>query len=352
MSRTKKHRARILPITHHSSLITLLALSACTPSPNIQQREFIAMGTVVSITVADASPNLPATLAAVEQDVQHLGREWYAWNKDGELAKLNASLAAGQSVNVTSELADVLRRADEAFRRSDGAFDPAIGPMVERWGFNDAERDARVPETAQLQAWRTSHATFADLRIDGRTVSSLRRDITLDLGAIGKGYAVDRAVERLRASGVRNALVNAGGNLRAIGRHPQHAWRIAIRNPRGDGSVADIELGADESVSTSGDYERTAMLGDRRAHHLLDPRTGEPALHTQAITVFADNATQADAASTALFIAGPERWLSVAKALQIKGAVRFGAHGVQATRSLQSRLHVSDRTLTVEWLDL
>ena len=344
-------------ITRRSLLIgTLVALSACRPAPQLEQREFVAMGTTVSITVADRTPATQTTLNEVERDIHHLGREWYAWNSNGELAKLNAALAAGQSFDITPELADVLDRAGDVFRASDGAFDPAIAPMVERWGFNDGERDAQVPTDTQMQTWQASHATFADLRINGRSVSSARRDVMLDLGAIGKGNAVDRSIDTLKRSGIRNAIVNAGGNLRAIGRHPDHAWRIGVRHPRKDGDnniIARIELGMDESVSTSGDYERAAMLNGKRAHHLLDPRTGEPALHTMAVTVLARDATLADAASTAVFIAGPDRWLHVAKALQVIGVVRIDANGrLQATRSLQSRLHVSELTVAIEWLDL
>jgi thiamine biosynthesis lipoprotein len=354
MGQTKKHFTRLLLITHHTSLITLLFLSGCTPTPQLEQREFLAMGTTVSITVADRTPQ--ATFNEVERTIHHLGREWYAWNPHGELAKLNTALAAGDSFDVSPELADVLNRASDVFRASDGVFDPAIAPMVERWGFSDGERDAQMPNNTQVQAWQASHATFADVRINGSSVSSARRDVMLDLGAIGKGYAVDRAIEMLKRSGIRNAIVNAGGNLRAIGRHPDHAWRVGVRHPRKDGNdimLARIELGLDESVSTSGDYERTAMLNGTRAHHLLDPRTGEPALHTMSITVLARDATLADAASTAVFIAGPDRWLQVAKALQVNGVVRIDANGrVQATRSLQSRLHVSELTVAVEWLDL
>jgi thiamine biosynthesis lipoprotein len=341
-------------VTRHASRVAILLLAACTPSPQLEQREFLAMGTTVSITVADSTTQ--TTLNEAEQAIHHLGREWYAWNPDGELAKLNAALAAGKSFDITPELADVLARAGDVFRASDGAFDPAIAPMVERWGFNDGERDAQLPNNVQMQTWRASHATFADLRIDGRKVSSARRDVMLDLGAIGKGHAVDRAIDALKRSGIRNAIVNAGGNLRAIGRHPDHAWRIGIRHPRKDGNdgvIARIELGMDESASTSGDYERTAMLNGKRTHHLLDPRTGEPALHTASVTVIARDATLADAASTAVFIAGPDRWLQVAKALQVTGVVRIDASGrLQATRSLQSRLHVSELTVAIEWLDL
>jgi thiamine biosynthesis lipoprotein len=336
------------------SFITLFALAACTPAPQLEHREFMAMGTMVEVTVADTDNFVPASaITAVEREFQRLGKEWYAWNRDGELAKLNATLAAGEWFNATPELVDVLQRAAQVYGASDGAFDPAIAPMVERWGFHDGEQTPHAPSASQLQGWRAAHATFADVQIDGHRIQSKRRDAMLDLGAIGKGYAVDRAVDMLRRSGIRNALVNAGGNLRVIGQRPGYPWRIAIRHPRTKEPLARIELQGDESVATSGDYERSGELNGKRIHHLLDPRSGQPALHTQSITVFASNATLADAASTALFIAGPDRWLDMAKRLGVIGVVRIDASGrVQATRSLQPRLHVSELTVAVEWLDL
>lgn len=312
----------------------------------------MAMGTMVSVTVADTSISA-ATLANVEHEFQRLGKEWYAWNREGELAKLNAAFAAGSPFTATPELADVLQRAAAVHHASEGAFDPAIARMVEHWGFHDGEQTPRTPSASQLQSWTATHSTLADIQIDGHNIRSARRDVMLDLGAIGKGYAVDRAIEALRHSGIRNALVNAGGNLRAIGSHSGYPWRIAIRHPREEKPLARIELRDDESVATSGDYERSGELNGERVHHLLDPRSGRPALHTQSVTVFAADATLADAASTALFIAGPNQWLDIAKRLKLTGVVRIDAAGkVQATRSLQSRLHVPERTVAIEWLDL
>jgi thiamine biosynthesis lipoprotein len=343
---------RLVRVTRHASRVSILLLSACTPAPHIEQREFVAMGTAVSITAIGANAN-QALLADVEREFQRMGHEWYPWNKDSELAALNAALASGTPQTVSLALADVLHRADKIFRASEGAFDPAIAPMVESWGFNGSELTVAAPDATLLQTWRVSRATFADLRLEQRIATSVRRDIMLDLGAIGKGYAVDRAIERLRQSGVQNALVNAGGNLRAIGRHPDRAWRIAIRHPRSDGVFATIQLDNDASVATSGDYERFAVITGQRAHHILDPRTGQPALHTTSLTVFADDATLADAASTALFVAGPDHWLAMARTLRVAGVVRIDADGrVQATRNLQPRLHVSDLTVNLHWVDL
>lgn len=299
------------------------------------------MGTTVSITViADVEAGTQAVKDA-RTELQRIGREWYPWAREGELVRLNAALGAGQSITVSPELAQLLKRSQEYFRLSDGAFDPAIGGLVRLWGFNSADNTTHVlPTQKQLDLWKKSHPTLADIQVDGSNVQSARHDVTLDFGAIGKGYAVDRAVELLQARGIQHAMVNAGGNLRALGNNETRAWRVAIRDPRAVRALAWLELN-NESVSTSGDYERFFLVGGQRVHHLLDPRTGSPAVHTIAVTVIANDATLADAASTALFVAGPDRWQSVARAMGVDQVLRVAADGhIQVTRKLQSRLQL------------
>lgn len=300
------------------------------------------MGTTVSIAVADASSaEAQQAVAAARAEMERIGREWYPWKDDGELVRVNAALAEGRSVAVSAELAALLNRASEFHRQSEGVFDPAIGKLVRLWGFHLAESDTRTPPSVdQLNAWRANRPALADLTVAGNIVRSRRRDVVLDLGAIGKGYAVDRAIDILRAHGVENALVNAGGNVRGIGRKDAGPWRIAIRHPRADEPLGWLELDGGESVSTSGDYERFAIVAARRVHHLIDPRTGEPAVHTQAVTVIAADATTADAASTAIFIAGPEAWRRVARAMGVVHVLRVDATGqIETTRALRDRLH-------------
>ncbi|MBC7982699.1 MAG: FAD:protein FMN transferase [Candidatus Obscuribacterales bacterium] len=336
-------------------LPSLFLLSACT-APTAAHREFLAMGSTVSVTLVDVKHSLAQTaLGQIETEVQQWSRDWYPWNASGELAQLNAALASGQTFDVRPELAALLQRSQELFRLSDGAFDPAVAPMVERWGFHAGERasNAVAPNAEHLAAWRAHRATLADLRIDGRRISSSRRELMLDLGAIGKGRAVDLAIERLRSYGIARALVNAGGNMRGIGAGPKRAWRVAIKDPRSATSLGWIELRDDESISTSGDYERFALVEGKRAHHLLDPRAGSPATHTAAVTVLAGDATLADAASTAVFVAGPTEWRNVARRLGITDALRVEPNGkVEISRSLRARFHVSQLTVNMQVVDL
>jgi FAD:protein FMN transferase len=352
MSKIIRAISRFLPITRHSSLITLLALASCTQGPQQYSTEFLAMGTTVSITVvADASDTTQQAVNDARAELQRIGREWYPWAREGELVRLNAALAQGQSAAVSPELAQLLQRSEEYFRLSDGGFDPAIGGLVRLWGFDSIDNATRsVPTEKQIAVWNKSHPTMADIRIDGNDIRSARSDVVLDLGAIGKGCAVDRAIELLQLHGIHHAMVNAGGNLRSLGTNNGRAWRVAIRDPRAVRTLAWLDL-RDESVSTSGDYERFFIVGGKRMHHLLDPGTGRPADHTIAVTVIASDATLADAASTAIFIAGPEHWQNVARKLGVDQVLRVDVTGqVQVTRKLQSRLQLpSSETRQTLW---
>lgn len=302
------------------------------------------MGTLASISVAEpATPEIAAAIDEARALMERLGREWYPWTPDGsgELASLNAALAGGDSGNVSAELADLLREAQRLNAASGRRFEPAVGQLVELWGFTHGALEVpRWPDAAALAAWRAHPHSIANVTIDGLNVTTQDSELRLDLGAIAKGRVVDLAAIRLQASGIRNALITAGGNVKALGVNGDRPWRVAIRQARGDGAIAWVELRDQESIDTSGDYERFATLADgRRIHHLLDPRSGEPATETAAITVLAASGTVADAAATAIFVAGRQEWRNVAAALGVHEVLRIDASGnVEMTASMARRI--------------
>jgi FAD:protein FMN transferase len=335
------------------SVALFLFLSSCGSSPSEQSdTTFLAMGTTVSITVVgERTESSNQAINAARAELQRVGREWYPWAQDGELVRLNGSLAAGSQFTASTELAELLDRSKKYSQLSNGTFDPAIGGLVRLWGFSSAENTGRsLPTAKQIAAWAKSPPTMEHLHIDGNVIRSDRRDVVIDLGAIGKGYAVDRAIELLKQNNIANAMVNAGGNLRCIGQQGTRSWRVAIRDPRAVRTLAWVELN-DESVSTSGDYERFAIVTGTRIHHLLDSRSGQPANHTMAVTVIAADAALADAASTALFVAGPQRWRELARAMGIDQVLRVDASGaIEVTHALHSRLVITgNENRQVKW---
>jgi thiamine biosynthesis lipoprotein len=221
---------------------------------------------------------------------------------DSEIGRAN-SLAWRDAVPVSRETASVIAQSLRWAEATDGAFDPAIGRLVRIW---DVANSAAPPDASITQRF-AARSLYRQVELGRSGERDIVRfhdpDVALDLGGIAKGHAVDRAVAALRDRGIRDALVNVGGDLYALGTSTDgDPWRVGIRSPsRPDRITASFEV-RDRGVATSGDYEQAFVHEGRRYHHLLDPRTGEPRLvESHSITIAADLCVTADAAATALF---------------------------------------------------
>jgi thiamine biosynthesis lipoprotein len=173
-------------------------------------------------------------------------------------------------------------------------------------------------------------------------VASRNPHLQLDFGGVAKGAAIDAALDRLQALGVNDALLNLGGNLAAMGRGAaagRQPWTIGIRDPAGPGLLATLQTQGREAVVTSGSYERYRMLDGERCTHILDPQLGAPAADIVSVTVVHRSATLADAAATALLVAGPARWRMVAARMGVDGVVLVDRHRrVSVTPKLAPRV--------------
>lgn len=183
-----------------------------------------------------------------------------------------------------------------------------------------------------------------DIDIDGLSLRGNNPALQLDFGAFGKGYGIDLAVEHLKKMGIENAIVNAGGDMRAIGlRETGDPWKIAIRHPDGQGIIGSLEISGDESVFTSGNYERNFTWEGKRYHHIIDPRTGYPSAGSASVTVVHNDSTRADAAATALFVAGPKDWHRIARKMGIRFVLLIAENGeMHMNPAMQSRLKLAD----------
>jgi len=236
------------------------------------------------------------------------------YDPESEISSINSSAGRGWTA-VSPETLEVLQQAVHFGDISGGAFDFTIGPLIKLWGFarDNPGLEAGEPDPDDLKAARNL-VKYSDLQIrrqsggSGRpgSVRLPRRGMWIDVGAFSKGYVADRAVRVLRSRGIANALVVAGGTVCAFGVKPDDsAWRIGIRHPRREGSFLTIITLKDQTVSTSGDYEKYYKKNGRRRTHIIDPRTGTPVETMQAVTVIAPEGVTSDALSTALFVLGP-----------------------------------------------
>lgn len=248
---------------------------------------------------------------------------WSYFRSESEISAINAAAAEGP-VRVRGDLFELLRRSQSLCEETDGAFDLTASPLWELWGF--ARREGRVPDDAALtEALRLVGMDRIELDPAASTVRFRIAGVRLNLGAIGKGYVVDRCVDRLMAEGVGNFLLSGGlSSMVARGRPPGGAsvgWTVGIRNPlRPDRRVARLVL-QDRALATSGSYVQSFRFGGKRFGHIIDPRTGRPADCMLSTTVLAPSAETADALSTAFYVMGVDRAIEFCSTRPELGAV-------------------------------
>ena len=161
----------------------------------------------------------------------------------------------------------------------------------------------------------------------------------IDLGGVAKGTLLNLAIELLTTAGIENALIDAGGDIRVMGRRGDRRWTLGIRDPFVEGIIGRIELAAGEAIVTSGNYARSYELDGEQIHHVLDPQTGRPVTATAAVTVVHADAERADAAATALMVAGPARFSEIAARMGIDTALLIDVTGQrQVLPAMASRL--------------
>jgi thiamine biosynthesis lipoprotein len=292
----------------------------------------------VAIWTTDA-PAAQAAIAAVFAEFARLEEALSVWREGSDVQRLNAAAGLG-AVAVGPDTRAVLDAAQEASRQTRGAFDITFGVLSDVWKF-DHDQDNRVPSAAEIAA-RLPLIDHAAVSVDhaSGTARISRPGVRVHLGGIGKGYAVDRAVALLRGRGFDAFLLQSGGDLYAAGRRGDRPWRVGLNDPRGAGgeSFATIEL-RDETFSTSGDYERFFIEDGIRYHHLLDPRSGQPARLCRSVTIIAASALMADWLTTGVFIMGPEEGLALVEQLPAVEAVVVTAENeVRVSSGLRGRL--------------
>jgi len=292
-------------------LVLLLLLGACSGAPprTVQvERRVMLMGTSLEITVEAADRG--AGLAASERAVAALEaaeRRLSTWRDDTELARLNEA-PAGEPLSLSPALFSDLATARRCWQETGGAFDPAIGPLVQAWGLRTG---GRLPdERERRQAVAASR--MEGLRLEPRLAVREQPGLLLEEGGFGKGAGLRDAIGALSRAGVSRASLDLGGQVAVLGR----GWTIPVADPRRrDHPVVALSIDGG-SVSTSGNGERGIEVNGRRLGHILDPRTGEPAADFGSLTVWTADPLRADCLSTGLYVLGPERALRWAAAHQ------------------------------------
>jgi thiamine biosynthesis lipoprotein len=261
------------------------------------------MGTRAQVTVAgEYRERLPGLAAEVRAIFDALESRLTTYRRDSEISRL-AAAAGGPPLEVSGDTFRVLELSKHYGELTGGAFDITVSPLVRLWGFGGPPPPG--PPHPGLIEEELKRVGFRRMELREGKVS-LAAGTSVDLGGIGKGYAVDAAYEALRRSGVLAAMVDLGGNIRVRGQaEAGFNWTIGVRNPFDKQKVVGkISLADGMAVATSGNYERFVEMSGRRFSHILDPRTGYPVEGMAGVTVVAPDATMADALSTGCFVLG------------------------------------------------
>jgi thiamine biosynthesis lipoprotein len=321
-------------------LLLCMLLSSCSPHKmSVYQKSKALLDTFVTVTVvADSNATADKAIDNAFDVIENFGELVNFYSDKSEVSAINRN-AGIRAVKVSPVTIDIIERAVYVAKKSNGAFDPTIGPEIKLWDFLNKIK----PSDTEIRK-NLSLVNYKNIIIDkdNSTVFLKRENMLLDLGGIAKGYAADLAVKTLKKMGISAGIVAVAGDIEAFGLKPdKKPWMIGIKNPRqknnDDEIIAKIRLSG-KAISTSGDYERYFILNGQRFHHLLDPKTGYPAYGCQSVSVIADQGVLTDAFSTAVFILGPEKGLALAKEMGIDAMIIDSEASFHTTSGLEGKL--------------
>jgi len=337
-------------------LFVFLTLSGCQQEPEKPfQRRILSFGTYVDVTLYGIEQSkADKAIKHIEKQLNIMHEQWHAWRKSS-LTQLNDQLVSGLTFEADEAVLPLVLESQELYNKTNGLFNPAIGKLIELWGFyrDNPQDNKTIPPAEEIKKLLDSGPSMADIQITGSSVKGSNTDLQLDFGGYAKGYGVDQLVEQLKAQGINNALINAGGDLRAIGRPGNRAWKIAIQHPEKNQPVGWLELNDDESVFSSGNYRRNFSKSGKNYHHIIDPRTGYPSENAAAVTVIHSSGATADATATALMVAKTEEWLPVAKSVGLTHLLIIDKDGqMYSDKSFAQRLHLTDPDMNIHILGI
>ena len=304
--------------------VALLFLSGCT-QPTLIRQSRLALGTVVEIIVADRNKPDKVINAAIEKafaEIERIEALLSRFKPQSDISRINQD-GYVRATKVSPETIALLERSIEFSRLTDGAFDVTIWPLIETWGVDQGKRE-HLPSAEELvEAKDLVSYTYIDIIKSEQSIFLAIPGMSLDLGGIAKGYAVDRASAVLKQEGIKNGLVNAGGDIYAFGeRAEEEKWKIALQHPRkSELMMASLEL-KDKAVATSGDYQKYIEIEGRRYSHIINPKTGYPSTDAAiSVTVLAKSCLGADALATSVSVLGPKKGMDLINQLKDTEAV-------------------------------
>jgi len=289
-------------------IITLLLITACSPLKKTEQTKE-SMGTIVTITIYDEDTDkAEQAIDAAFKEIERIENILSSYIDTSEVYELNKN----KEIQASNELLYIIGKSLRYGDISKGAFDITVQPILDlyTYSFQELKRaptDEEIKEIKKLIGYEKIFIKNNNIKLE--------KDMKITLGGIAKGYIIDKAIEKLKKQNIQHALVNAGGDMRAIGNKGKQPWKIALQNPRNKLQRITIIPLNNTAVATSGDYERYYDK-NKKFHHIVDPRTGYSATELISVTIIAETALEADALATSVFVLGKEQGLELVETLE------------------------------------
>lgn len=302
-------------------LLSILVTASCMRKTEPVKGSQFLLDTVVEITLYDKEDTARKIIDELFNEIENMERKYSRHISGSEIAQVNEN--PGKQVKVSGDTLDMVKKSLEFSSLSDGLFDITIGPLVDLWDING--ENPRVPGQAEIDsAVQKIDYRRVSVDSDNSTLTIQDEGMSIDVGAIAKGYITDRLVSILREKNVNHALLNLGGNLYMHGNKPDGSdWNVGIRNPYGlQGDYIAIVSVKDMSIVTSGIYERYFEADGKRYHHILNPKTGYPEDNNIAsVSILSPSSAAADGLSTTVFLLGLENGLALVENIDGTDAV-------------------------------
>ncbi len=323
-------------------MLVVVCLGCAPDAPSSVTASRLSMGSTLTLTAWTADePAAKRAFDDVFAEFARLEKLMSTWIADSDVSRINRE-AGVRPVPASADVRDVLKIARQISEWTSGKFDVTFGALSGLWKF-DHDQDNVIPDMREVRA-RLTLIDYRAIQIDDTagTVFLARKGMSIHLGGIGKGYAIDRGAAILRLRGVRDFMIQSGGDIYVSGTKSNRPWRLGIQDPRGAANqrFAELDL-TNGTFSTSGDYERTFLKNGRRYHHILDPATGEPARGTRSVTIVSNRAVLADGLSTGVFILGPHDGMALIERLpDVEGVIVSDKNEVLISSGLRDTLTI------------
>ena len=336
---------RVMRMVYSVLILVFSLMTSCSAArpaaPDAALISGATMGTTYQVRVPGFDEDDRVLLQAqIESELESVNAAMSTYQPDSAISRFNQSRDTDWTP-VPESLAEVVLAALQIAVATEGAFDPTVAPLVQRWGFGSQSKWLEPPAADELsQLLQTIGYRHLKARLAPPALQKALPELSIDLSAIAKGYAVDRLAGIVDSFGYRHYLVEIGGELRVSGfRHAAQPWRVGVEQPAEDGSVVDASLALTAGgVASSGDYRNFREVQGKRYSHIIDPRTGVPVEHrTAAVTVVANTAMYADGWATALMVLGAERGADYAQRHSL--AARFVEHDAGQFRVTATSLY-------------